>query len=495
MKRYFYQPLFKGIVLTLLIALAGVFVHINGISIFTTNQASCRHCNVVIISLDTTRATELPCYGYARNTMPNLCRFADQNIRFDSAYSQSSWTFPSATSVMTGLYPSDHHMYDNTLDTLHPSIATLPKLYKQAGYHTIAIINSQEPNIPFPAELTKQFDTVISTRGFHLDAEIQAWIDTFSKESKGNKPLFLYIYTTQIGYYRSTDVGLSKTFPLDPSFSPPELAFQKTFTPDIRRDAIALVTSLQRTATDSATKARYDDYIKNLSSSTLEQAKLSFNTLSDAEQLFLYQEAAARRLSITNPQHLRYIQNLYDETLNTIDTYLGPMLDLLGDKTHQKNTIAIFYSDHGENLGDHGLWGHAMNPYSTLTHVPFIMQIPHVPPTVRHDIVQLIDIFPTILSLTGVAVPNPVSGKNIWPVSPPSQTPFTIAQLDYGDESSIKTSQWLLLSHRGSNGTITDRLYDLQNDPNETKDVGPAHTDIIQNLTQMYAQATHANSQ
>lgn len=491
---------YVSLIITLL-AVATVLLYVfKHKPITNINTPSCKNCDVVIISLDTIRARELPCFGYTRNTMPNLCRFADQNIQFNQAYSQSSWTFPNATSVMTGLYPSEHKMYDNILSVLQPSTPSLPKLYKKAGYQTVAIINSQETNIPFPAELLKQFDTVISTRGLHLDQETQTWTNTFEKFSASKKPLFLYIYTTYVGYYRSTDLSLTNEFPLDPTFTPPNFVFEKKFTESMKKDAYALVEQLKQTTTDTSTQNLYTILGKNFAASaSISQATQAFETLSDGQKLFLYQEEIARKLNPKNPSHLRYIQNLYDANLAKLDSYIAPLLTLIGDAKHSKNTLAIFYSDHGENIGDHESWGHATEPYSTLTHVPLIMHVPNTKPKIHKEIIQLIDLFPTLLSFSHIQLPPKTREVNILTetISSKKQSypPFTIAQLNNGNDASIKTSQWLLLLHRDTHDITTTRLYDLQNDPEELVDVSKHHKDVVDTLTSLYeAKTTHSNT-
>lgn len=492
--KHIHLSLTKHILLALLIGLCGMSIPLY--ESYTTQKQSphCAHCDVVIISLDTVRASELPCYGYIRNTMPNLCRYADQNIRFSNAHAQSSWTFPNATSVMTGLYPSQHRMYDNVIDTLHPAIATLPKRFKQAGYKTIAIINSQEPNIPLPKELIQQFDTVISTKNLTPHDEIQAWIHTLSQFQKEQQPIFLYIYTTFVGYYRSIDVGTMRSFPLDPVFVPPTFVFEKLFTDRVRADAIELMRQSQTQATDAATQNHYQKLIEALSSSSVSVAKSAFDSLPQTQQTFLYQEETTKHFVLTNPTHIRYIQNLYDAKLNSLDTYLAPLFDLLNTSPHLERTIAIIYSDHGENLGDHGVWGHATEPYSSLTHVPLIMHIPGQSHATKPEITSLMDIFPTILSITQISNAYNIfetrrrpTIKNNIPISPRG---FTIAELNSGNDISIKTYQWLLLSHRASDNTRTNHLYNLQTDPQEIHDVSSAHPNVVLSLHRLYEQAT-----
>ena len=68
----------------------------------------CKNCNIILVSLDTLSANHLPCYGYARNTAPNLCTFAENNILFKNAFAKFTRTLPSNVSIFTGQFPSTH---------------------------------------------------------------------------------------------------------------------------------------------------------------------------------------------------------------------------------------------------------------------------------------------------------------------------------------------------------------------------------------------------
>ena len=69
--------------------------------------------NIVIVTLDTTRADRLGTYGYTRNTSPNFDALANDSIVFERAYSQSATTSPSHLSMMTGLRPQSHGVFNN----------------------------------------------------------------------------------------------------------------------------------------------------------------------------------------------------------------------------------------------------------------------------------------------------------------------------------------------------------------------------------------------
>ena len=98
--------------------------------------------NVLLITLDTTRADRLGCYGYAKAKTPNLDAIARNGILFENAYSQVPLTLPSHASIMTGLYPVAHGVHNNGAYALTPEKTTLAELLKAEGYKTAAFVSS-----------------------------------------------------------------------------------------------------------------------------------------------------------------------------------------------------------------------------------------------------------------------------------------------------------------------------------------------------------------
>ena len=98
--------------------------------------------NVLLMTLDTTRADRLGCYGYHKAQTPNIDWFASQGVRFAHAYAQVPLTFPSHCSILTGTYPLYHGARNNGTYRLHPDIITLAEILKEKGYETVAFVSS-----------------------------------------------------------------------------------------------------------------------------------------------------------------------------------------------------------------------------------------------------------------------------------------------------------------------------------------------------------------
>jgi choline-sulfatase len=126
-------------ILVLLGALAYVLVSRFGKGVVDLTAASSH--NVLLITLDTTRADHLGCYGYEKAQTPRLDGLARDGVRFARAYAPAPLTLPAHASIMSGLYPVAHGVRNNGHE-LAPRIRTLAEILKAHGYSTSAFISS-----------------------------------------------------------------------------------------------------------------------------------------------------------------------------------------------------------------------------------------------------------------------------------------------------------------------------------------------------------------
>jgi len=96
--------------------------------------------NVLLITLDTTRADRIGVYGHAKAKTPNLDALAHEGVMFKNAYCQVPLTLPSHVSILTGTYPIYHHVHNNGYYYLNPDLVTVAEIFKQNGFQTSAFI-------------------------------------------------------------------------------------------------------------------------------------------------------------------------------------------------------------------------------------------------------------------------------------------------------------------------------------------------------------------
>src|SRR5262245_44214021 len=150
----------------------------------------CRDCNVVLISLDTLRADHVSFLGYDRKTTPNLDALAARSIVFEDAISQSAWTRPVHTSMLTGLYPAEHGVVSQQdqvmLSRRLPRLATVLASH---GYETAAFTGG--------VYLSRQYGY---KQGFHLFRSNGRLLRDNGQQVRGwimlnrDKPFFLFYH-------------------------------------------------------------------------------------------------------------------------------------------------------------------------------------------------------------------------------------------------------------------------------------------------------------
>ena len=130
-----------------ILALVLSMTFLNGCSIvYNKIRVSKSSPNIILISIDDLRADHLGCYGYTRNTSPNIDSFARKSILFERCYVHEPWTLPSHMSMFTSLYPITHGVCGGN-DGLNPAIVTLTEVLKDEGYMTMAFTNNTSPGL------------------------------------------------------------------------------------------------------------------------------------------------------------------------------------------------------------------------------------------------------------------------------------------------------------------------------------------------------------
>lgn len=150
--------------------------------------------NLVVVFIDTIRADHLGCYGHSRPTSPNIDRLAARGTRFGNAISQSSWTLPSAASLLTGLYPCRHQVI-RKVARLPGWRETLAEVLRARGYRTAAVVSHSlvssdhhlDQGFDFFDESNVTGHTGISSPG--VTAVALEWL-----RSNEHRPFFLFLH-------------------------------------------------------------------------------------------------------------------------------------------------------------------------------------------------------------------------------------------------------------------------------------------------------------
>lgn len=159
----------------------------------------------------------------------------------------------------------------------------------------------------------------------------------------------------------------------------------------------------------------------------------------------------------------------YAEEVAYTDGQFGRLLDRILDRP---NTLIVYHADHGEELGDHGRYGHAFSLYQEQLAVPLLLRGPGVEPGTVSAPVSLIDLAPTVLDLLDLPVPDSFRGLPLLPE--PVVRPLIAETRRFADLRSIRDGDEVLI---WDEVTATSRLYDLSTDPGQTVDLAAERSD------------------
>jgi hypothetical protein len=339
------------------------------------HSASGERPNIVLIVLDTVRADHLKRYGYSRNTMPALERWASDSFVFRRAVSTSGWTSPAHASLFSGLTVSHHGIHyaggtEEAAPFSTPSvegITWLPARLSDEGYHGLAI-TANELAIP---EGVSGFDRILApsraawsrlTLGSLTDRVIP-WTGRLSESLRWRMP-----YVDAGGM---VDVAMRAL----PGETNPVFLFLNVL------DA----------------HSPYNPHPGALDLLDLEPGHL-FSRYEQHRQLTLMWESLP-------PGRSEFLRDLYDGELRWIDHHLERFLDWV-DERLGPNTVVVVTSDHGEELGEEGRVGHEYGLSQSLIHVPLFVKGPELPSGESDTLVSLRNVFAFMERIGAGAVPD-----------------------------------------------------------------------------------------
>lgn len=190
----------------------------------------------------------------------------------------------------------------------------------------------------------------------------------------------------------------------------------------------------------------------------------------------------------------RQVTAAYYAMIELIDDQVGRMLAALDESGQADNTIVIFMSDHGEMLGDHGLYFKGPHFYEESVHVPLLMRWPagFRSNLAVNGLVELIDLVPTLLESAGVDVPEAVQGRSLGPICRGQADPEFHRERVYSEYynawthprsygTMVRTQDAKIIVYHG---TDEGELYDLKTDVGETTNLwtSPAHAAMREQL-------------
>lgn len=342
--------------------------------------------HIFLIVIDTMRADHLGCYGDKECVSPNLDALAEDGVIFKNAYSTSNFTAPAFASLFTSLYPAHHGVYDFDIKMLPPS--PLLKILGENGYQRKAVVD-----FGFFKNFFKQsFDSLESltdlTENWSVEGPIietkraMEWI-----EQNHDAPFFFFLHLST---------------PHTPYRFPAE--FHKRI-----KKAKSYDEGYRQTKGNSTMQALFPDPENGVIPEVMIRAH---NNIVEKTNRIKLGEAA-----------VNFIKFLYRMEIKLVDELLGLLFAKLENLGILGSSIISVSSDHGEQLWDHGSFGHGSTDlYNEIIKTPWIVRYDGSRKASRQveSNVSHINILPTLLDLAGIEMPAHLAVKSVRHLFDPS---------------------------------------------------------------------------
>lgn len=407
--------------------------------------------NILLFTIDACRCDHFGCYGYSRDTSPNIDKLAREGVLFTNAFSQSAWTTPGIISILTSLYPPYHNV-DAKGKTLRDEVLTLPKILKGNGYAAPVLPRL----IDIPNYWHLGFDEVDKEQFRGAEGEDLLKL----LEAYKNKRFFIW-------YHHHI---------LHLPYNPPN-PYDEIFRKDI----------VNGTSTDSAAIS----IVKR--QSVIKNASVNFNDIEKKTVIALY-DGQIRQLD-------DYIGQLTDkmDEWGILDNTLIFITSDHGEELFEHGFIGHASTSLNAKL------------YDEIIHIPLIIwrhkKSKH---KIINDLVQQTDFMPTILDLLGIPIPGGLQGRSLLPLiqGKPNDKPQSVnpnieqetifcesilggyqstTEMEQIKPRCIRTKEWKLIYTNGLNGGKYE-LYDLKNDPKEEKNVAEKNPEMAEELKKRLSQ-------
>ena len=413
--------------------------------------------NFLVIMTDQQRGDCLSAAGHPVLLTPNMDAIGGSGVRFSRAYSTCPVCVPARRTFLSGQHPSTHGVYNNS--SMEWDGPSLPGVLRDAGYQTEWVGRGMHQT---PPDKRYGFEHMVF-KDHRVTDDYDAFLARRRPEGGG-------------GYYGSGVMHndwTARPWHMDESLHATNWSVSESLRFLDRRDTSCpffLVTSILGPHPPLMPPAFYFDRYLRQDLPTPAIGDWALPPDNNGTGL----DASSDRVNLRG-EMLRSAQAGYFGLINHIDDQIRRLLNPVDgiQRRTNRNTVVIFFSDHGEMLGDHYRWRKSL-PYEGSAHIPFMIQAPD-----RFGLrkgaadstpVCIEDLMPTILDMADVDCPEEIDGQNLLPLMRGErsldrpylhiETSPTYQCLTDGKEKFI----WYVEDGR-------EEFFDLTNDPGEEKNM------------------------
>ncbi len=421
--------------------------------------------NVLLVTIDTLRTDAVGCYGGASASTPTLDRLAEEGVLFEDVHSQVPMTYPSHTSILSGLYPGSHGVLNNMPWPLRDGVDTLPDVFARRGYLTAAVVSGFTVKRD-AAQLHQRFQVYDDTFGplrVVPDRFVDSGLVLFAHLI--GDLLGLELRRLRYGGDRPAQRCIDSALEWTRRARGPFFLWVHLFDPHLP----------------------YEPPAEHVQDRSLDAG---------GRDGFWYRVPPAEKLQVVRRERdVEGLRALYRGEVTYADQELGVLLDLLRSEGRYANTLVIATSDHGESLGEHDYWfDHSYFLYETCLRVPLIVRVPEslrggdfqAPGSREETSVRLIDVAPTVVDLLSVeGLRRRLDGVSLVPLlrggeSASDAEPSYAVTYDLRADRrryllSVRDGRWKYVRTAARWDDLwlvpeSEQLFDLQADPGETRE-------------------------
>ena len=429
--------------------------------------------NVLIFMTDQQRGDSIPPYSKAKT--PNLDKFCKEGLTFSRAFTIAPHCCPSRATFFSGLYPSQHGVWNNVNvgNTLSRGLYNGVKLwsedFRDAGYDMYYSGKWHVSDAETPLD-----------RGFNHVTRA----DPHSKKPISHEQP----HATEWERYRnlSHPAQRGKGQILRPGY-PDYIHYGETENPfhdnDVINDGVAFLKGKKNRP--------WCQYIGPLGPHDPYFVPQEFLDLFDPSEIKLpenFKDRMADKPSLYRRTRDKFDELSEDEHREAIRHYLafcsyedalfGKVLKALDESGEAGNTLVLYVSDHGDYMAEHGLWCKGLPCFEGAYHIPAVVRWPGKlknPGRTENSFITLADFAPTFLEAAGINTGRTFTGQSLMPFfrgeKPAAWEDIVFTQSNgneqYGIQRALWTKDWKLVY----NGYDYDELYDLKADPGETRNL------------------------
>lgn len=428
--------------------------------------------NILVIMVDQANGTLFPDGPAPFLHTPNLKRLARQSVRFANTYTASPLCAPARASFMSGQLPSRTRVYDNAAE-FASDIPTFAHHLRRAGYATTL---AGKMHFVGPDQL-HGFEERLTTDIYPADF---GWTPDYTKPAER-----IDWWYHNLGSVTGAGVAeITNQMEYDDEVA--YHATRKLYDLSRRQDGRpwCLTVSFTHPHDPYVARRRFWDLYEESPALEPEVPPLAFED-HDPQSRRILESCDFRAFDIT-PEQVRRARQGYFASISYIDEKIGDILDVLERGRMADNTAILFVSDHGDMLGERGLW-FKMNFFEGSARVPLMIAAPGWAPGRIDTPVSTLDVAPTLAALAGIDISTLsrwTDGVDLTPVAKGADR--APVPMEYAAESTVaptvclRDGRWKLMLC----AVDPPMLYDLETDPHELVNLAadPEHAATLERL-------------